>query len=190
MRIFLILIFLIIAISSCSKKEKTIKLPPSTEKEIVKVYQDGLEALKEGQYYIASEKFDQAESLLPQTKWAAKSALMSSYCLYSMSYYDEAILNLKRFTKIYPADPNIDYAYYLIAIIYYEQILDENLDIEPLLLSKKSIDIIRRKGDTLAKLCTHHYSVDQAEKAVKVLGREIVDGAEAVHVHIDATSTT
>ena len=47
MRIFLILIFLIIAISSCSKKEKTIKLPPSTEKEIVKVYQDGLEALKD-----------------------------------------------------------------------------------------------------------------------------------------------
>ena len=55
---------------------------------------------------------------------------------------------------------------------------------------EKSIDIIRRKGDTLAKLCTHHYPVDQAEKAVKVLGREIVDGAEAVHVHIDATSTT
>ena len=94
---------------------------------------------------VVSEKFDQAESLLPQTKWAAKSALMSSYCLYSMSYYDEAILNLKRFTKIYPADPNIDYAYYLIAIIYYEQILDENLDIEPLLLSKKSIESFLKK---------------------------------------------
>ncbi len=145
MRIFLILIFLTIAISSCSKKEKSIKMPPSTEKQIVKVYQEGLEALKEGQYYIASEKFDEAESLLPQTKWAAKSALMSSYCLYSMNYYDEAILNLKRFTKIYPADPNVDYAYYLISIIYYEQILDENLDIEPLLLSKRSIENFLKK---------------------------------------------
>ena len=145
MRIFLILIFLTIAISSCSEKEKAIKMPPSTEKQIVKVYQEGLEALKEGQYYIASEKFDEAESLLPQTKWAAKSALMSSYCLYSMNFYDEAILNLKRFTKIYPADPNIDYAYYLISIIYYEQILDENLDIEPLLLSKQSIESFLKK---------------------------------------------
>ena len=140
MRIILIFLFLTLAISSCTKKEKSIKLPPSTEKEIVRVYQEGLQALKEGQYFIAAEKFDQAESLLPQTQWAAKSALMSSFCLYSLNFYDEAILNLKRFTKIYPADPNIDYAYYLISIIYYEQILDEDKDMEPLLLSKKSIE--------------------------------------------------
>ena len=55
---------------------------------------------------------------------------------------------------------------------------------------EKSIDIIRRKGDALAKLCTHHYPVDQADTAVKVLGREVVDGPEAVHVHIDAAVTT
>ena len=82
---------------------------------------------------------------MPQTQWAAKSALMSSYCLYSMNFYDEAILNLKRFIKIYPADKNIDYAYYLISIIYYEQILDENKDIEPLLLSKESIEVFLDK---------------------------------------------
>ena len=55
---------------------------------------------------------------------------------------------------------------------------------------EKSIDIIRRKGDTLKKLCTHHYPVDQADMAVRVLGREVVDGPESVHVHIDAASTT
>ena len=55
---------------------------------------------------------------------------------------------------------------------------------------EKSIDIIRRQGDALAKLCTHHYPVDQADTAVKVLGREVVDGPEAVHVHIDAAVTT
>ena len=51
--------------------------------------------MEEGQFLIASEKFDKSESLLPQTIQAAKSALMSSYCLYSISFYDEAILNLK-----------------------------------------------------------------------------------------------
>jgi len=55
---------------------------------------------------------------------------------------------------------------------------------------EKSIDIIRRKADLLKSLCTHHYPVNEAEKAVQVLGREVVDGAEAVHVHIDAASTT
>ena len=55
---------------------------------------------------------------------------------------------------------------------------------------EKSIDIIRRRGDMLKKLCTHHYPVDEAEKAVRVLGRELLDGGEAVHVHIDASTTT
>ena len=91
------------------------------------------------------KKFDESESLLPQTNWAAKSSLMSSYCMYSLNFYDEAILNLKRFKKVYPADSNIDYAEYLIAIMYYEQILDEQKDIEPLILSKKTIENFLKK---------------------------------------------
>ena len=53
---------------------------------------------------------------------------------------------------------------------------------------EKAIDVIRRKGDALRKLCTHRYPVDEADKAVRVLGREIVDGPEAVHVHIEASA--
>ena len=148
MRIFLIFLFSTILFFSCSKKEKALT-PPSTKQEAMTVYQEGLAALKEGQYFIASEKFDQSEALLPQTQWAAKSAIMSSYCLYSLNFQDEAILNLKRFLKIYPADPNVDYASYLIAIIYYEQILDEKKDIEPLITSKKAIeDFLKNYPDT------------------------------------------
>lgn len=54
---------------------------------------------------------------------------------------------------------------------------------------EKAIDVIRRRGDMLKKLCTHHYPVEEAETAVRVLGREIEDGPEAVHVHIDAAGT-
>ena len=70
---------------------------------------------------------------------------MSSYCLYTLNYYDEATLNLKRFIKIYPADKNVDYAHYLIAIIYYEQILDEEKDLDPLIKSKKEIETFLKK---------------------------------------------
>ena len=117
MRIFFIFLFSVLLFFSCSKKGSK----------------------------VTKQKFDQSESLLPQTQWAAKSALMSSYCLYSMNYYDEAILNLKRFTKTYPADTNVDYANYLIAISYYEQILDENKDIGPLILSKNKIESFLKK---------------------------------------------
>ena len=51
---------------------------------------------------------------------------------------------------------------------------------------EKAIDIIRRKSDSLRKLCTHRYPVGEADTAVRDLGREIRDGPEAVHVHIKA----
>ena len=121
------------------------KITETLKQKAMDIYKDALSSMEEGQYLIASEKFDQSESLLPQTEWAAKSALMSSYCLYTIGFYDEAILNLKRFKKVYPADSNIDYAEYLIAIMYYEQILDEQKDIEPLILSKKTIENFLKK---------------------------------------------
>ena len=154
MRIFLILLFSILLFFSCSKKEASAPLTPSTQDEAIKVYEEGLESLKDGQYFYARKKFDQSESLLPQTEWAAKSALMSSYCLYTISFYDEAILNLKRFKKLYPADPNIDYASYLIAVIYYEQILDEKKDIEKLIFTKDAIE------DFLKKYPNTDYAMD------------------------------
>ena len=79
---------------------------------------------------------------------------MSSYCLYSISFYDEAILNLKRFKKLYPADPNMDYASYLIAVIYYEQILDEKKDVQKLIFTKKAIE------DFLKKYPNTDYAMD------------------------------
>ena len=149
MRIFLIFFFSILLFFSCSKKEVSVSSAPSTQEEAIKVYEEGLKSLEDGQYFYARKKFDQSESLLPQTQWAAKSALMSSYCLYSMDAYDEAILNLKRFIKTYPADNNVDYAHYLIAISYYEQILDEDKDIGPLILSKAKIeDFVKKYPNT------------------------------------------
>ena len=150
----IILSFLILLLFSCTKTEVKNSKPPSTKQEAMDIYKDALSSMEEGQYLIASDKFDQSESLLPQTEWAAKSALMSSYCLYTISFYDEAILNLKRFKKLYPADPNIDYASYLIAVIYYEQILDEKKDIEKLIFTKDAIE------DFLKKYPNTDYAMD------------------------------
>ena len=150
----IILSFLILLLFSCTKPEVKDLEPPSTKQEAMDIYKDALSSMEEGQYLIASEKFDQSESLLPQTEWAAKSALMSSYCLYTISFYDEAILNLKRFKKLYPADLNIDYASYLIAVIYYEQILDEKKDVEKLIFTKDAIE------DFLKKYPNTDYAMD------------------------------
>ena len=70
---------------------------------------------------------------------------MVGYCFYSINFYTEAISNLERFTRTYPASKNLDYAYYLIAMSYYEQILSEEKDIEPLLKSKKTIEFFLKE---------------------------------------------
>ena len=143
MRRILILIFSFLLLTSClgrdAKKEET-KLPPLSNEVAIQVYKEGLENLKAGDYFYASQKFSEAETLLPQTVWAEKSALMASYCLYAINFYEESLLNLERFIRMYPASKHLSYAHYLIAISYYEQILDEKKDIEPLILSKERIE--------------------------------------------------
>ena len=67
---------------------------------------------------------------------------MASYSDYNRNAYSSAIFNLERHIKNYPADKNIPYAHYLIAMCYYEQILDEKKDLNPLLKAKKKFEFI------------------------------------------------
>ena len=84
----------------------------------------------------------QAELNFKDPILAAKSAIMSSFSLYSINFYDEALESLNRFFVNYPADKNVMYAHYLSAIIHFEQIEDERHDLEPLLNAQKKIDLI------------------------------------------------
>ena len=129
---------IILLISSCSKKEPELDTPPGKDKSY-EIYKEAVEAMNRGDYFYASKKFSEAEVILPKIEYSAKAALMSSYCLYIINFYPEATENLERFINQYPADKNIAYAYYLIAIALYEQILDEKKDIDPLLKSKEKI---------------------------------------------------
>ena len=65
--------------------------------------------------FYAAKKFKK-QNFYFHNQWAPKSALMAAYAYYSQDYYDEQLLNLDRFLKIYPKHKNIDYAYYLLAI--------------------------------------------------------------------------
>ncbi len=156
MRKIFILFVLITFLNSCggSSKEGQVISPPNSSEEAIKIYKEALDGMFKGNYLYASKKFSEAEGMLPQIDWASKSALMSSYCLYNINFYDEAVLNLERFIRIYPASPYVSYAHYLIAISYYEQILDEDKDVQPLLISKKKIE------DYLEKFPDTDYAID------------------------------
>ena len=136
----LLSLFLLFA---CTKKGNKEIVSEETEEEMaIEIYADALEALKAGDAFYAGKKFREVESLLPQSKWAAKSSLMASYSDYARNSYSSSILGLERYIKNYPADKNITYAHYLIAICYFEQILDEKKDLEPLIRAQKKFEFI------------------------------------------------
>ena len=109
---------------------------------MLEAYNEGLEALEGGDVLFAAKKFNEAEILFPQSKWAPKSALMAAYSYYRQDYYGDAIAELLRFIKVYPKDKNLDYANYLLAICYYEQIVDEKKDTGSILKAKKNLDVV------------------------------------------------
>ena len=141
----LILILSAFLLFSCGKKNKEEIISETDNEEIGKIlYAEGVEALKEGDAFYAGKKFREAETLLSQYAWASKASLMASYADYSRSSYSSAIFGLEKHISSYPADKNIDYAHYLIAICYYEQILDEKKDLGPLLKAKEKFEFIMK----------------------------------------------
>ena len=131
------LAFIVAVLFSCSKSVQKDSITPPDDEKMIEVYKEAIEALEEGSGLFASKKFSEAESLYPQSMWASRSALMSAYSLYSINFYTEAVFNLERFIKIYPNHKLIPYAHYLIAICYFEQILDERKDLKPLLKAQE-----------------------------------------------------
>ena len=144
----IIIIFFFFILSSCSKNKEVsenIIQTDSLQDEMVKAYNDGAEALKKGDVVFATKKFNEAEMLFPQSEWAPRAALMSAYAYWTSQYYSSASDELKRFIKIYPNNENLDYAYYLLAMCYYDSIEDEKKDLKPLLESKKNFQILIKK---------------------------------------------
>ena len=138
-----ILLFFILSIS-CSKdvsRTNTIN-EKSLDLQVKEAYLDGLDALEAGDIFFAAKKFNEVEILFPQSSLAPKSSLMAAYSYYSQDYYVDCIAELERFLKVYKYHKNLDYAYYLLAISYYEQIADEKKDTKSILKSKEYFDIL------------------------------------------------
>jgi outer membrane protein assembly factor BamD len=136
---------LILLLYSCSNSNENLIYKPTENLDPFKLYEDGLIAFKKNDYFFADKKFSEAELNFKDVELAAKSAIMSSYSLYGINYYDEALENLERYLKVYPADKNVIYAHYLTAIIYYEQISDEKKDLQPLINANKKINFFIEK---------------------------------------------
>ncbi len=139
--IFALLILFIT--NSCSKKDA--EYVPKPRLDPYALYNEGYEAFEKGNYFFANKKFSEAELNFENIEFAAKSAIMSSYSLYGINFYSQSLENLDRYLEKYPADQNVMYAHYLVAIIHFEQISDEKKDLKPLIDASEKIDFFLKE---------------------------------------------
>jgi len=133
--VFLAAVFL----AGCSSTDNNLQ---QEEKSAAELYNDALNEIENGTIAKASPLFDEVERQHPYSELATKSQLMSAWALYQSNNYVAAIGALDRFIELNPAHENIDYALYLKAQSYYEQIVDVERDAGMTVKAKEAFEAL------------------------------------------------
>jgi outer membrane protein assembly factor BamD len=137
---------------------------------VADLYNKGLEKLKDGQYKTAAKQFEEVERQHPYSGLATKAILMAAYAQYQRNGYDAAVIAAQRFITLHPGHRDAAYAYYLVALCYYEQIMDVRRDQSVTEKALQALEEVgRRFPDTV-------YARDAQAKAV--LARDLLAGKE------------
>ena len=97
-------------------------------RDVESLYGEAKRRLDSGQATLAAALFDEVERQHPYSPWARRAQLMSSFSYYVAKDYNKAIQSAQRFLQIHPGNKDAPYAFYLIALSYYEQISDVQRD--------------------------------------------------------------
>ncbi|HEY8192003.1 MAG TPA: outer membrane protein assembly factor BamD, partial [Alphaproteobacteria bacterium] len=98
--------------------------PQVEDRPVESLYNEAADALEQKDYDRATLMFEEVERQHPYSQWATQAELMAAFSYYKDTKYDEAVLALDRFIELHPGNKDIDYALYLRALCYYEQISD------------------------------------------------------------------
>ncbi|WP_239025237.1 outer membrane protein assembly factor BamD [Rhodoligotrophos defluvii] len=137
---------------------------------VADLYNKGLDYMKDGSYAKAAKQFEEVERQHPYSSWATRATLMAAYAQYQRNEYDEAILAAQRFITLHPGHKDVAYAYYLVALSYYEQIADVKRDQTATEKALAALDEVSRRFPNSV------YAKDAAAKAL--LARDHLAGKE------------
>lgn len=145
-RKFLLVLPAVMLLAACSSTNNE---PEQVEEPVDVLYRKAALALDEGNYPEATRYFEEVERQHPYSEWATRAQLMAAYSSYEAQNYDEAIPALDRFIELHPGHKDVDYAYYLKALSYYEQISDVRRDQGLTVESMKALDaLVKRFPDS------------------------------------------
>lgn len=133
-----------LSLSACSSNEEDTQL----EQPVDELYNTALNTALAGDTRAAAPLFEEVERQHPYSIWAVRAQIMAGWSFYNANDYPQAVATLDRFIELYPADELTEYAYYLIALCYYEQIVDVERDADMTLRALDAFEeVLRRYPD-------------------------------------------
>ncbi len=116
------------SMTACAHKDRPLESQQYQEEPVAQLYNRGADLLDQRRWAEAITAFQEVERQHPYSSWARRAILMTAYAQYQGNKYDDAIESAQRFISLHPGNESAPYAYYLISICYFEQILDVGRD--------------------------------------------------------------
>ncbi len=114
--------------AGCAGRGNKAKDTAFVARDVDTLYVAAKDKLDRGDTQIAAALFDEVERQHPYSPWARRAQLMSAFSYYVARDYTKSIQASQRFLSIHPGNRDAPYAYYLVALCYYEQISDVDRD--------------------------------------------------------------
>ncbi|MDF7773709.1 outer membrane protein assembly factor BamD [Sphingomonas sp. AOB5] len=127
---------------------------PYVARDVGTLYSAAKKRLDQHQYKLAAALFDEVERQHPYSVWARRAQLMGAFSYYLNKDYQESIRSAQRFLAVHPGNRDAPYAYYLIALSYYEQISDVTRDQK---ITQQALDAL---GELTRRYPNSRYAAD------------------------------
>ena len=134
----LIFATIFILLSNCSENQVGTDNSPSEDKAAEEIFNSGEKEILRKRYGDAAEKFTEVERLYPYSDWAKRALIMQVYSFHKDQSYENVVSAANRFIEFHPNDKDVPYAYYLIGLSYYDQVLAIGRDQE---LAKEALRV-------------------------------------------------
>ncbi len=131
----------LVVLVGCSSAE----IPEQVERPVDELYNEALASALSGDTKSSAPQFEEVERQHPYSSLAVQAQIMAAWSYYMENNYPRAITALERFIELHPSDKRVEYAYYLIALSYYEQIVDVERDAEMTRLALGAFEELLRR---------------------------------------------
>jgi outer membrane protein assembly factor BamD len=136
-------LLVLLLLAACATEEEVY-----VERPLEALYADAHNLMLQGEFEPAARGFDEVERQHPYSPWATRAQVMAAFCYYQANDYDQSVIAAQRFVELHPGHEDTPYAYYLIAVSYYEQISDVGRDQGTTLLALEALEEVTRRFPT------------------------------------------